>query len=101
EEVMALSDVAFARLLVDPAVPRHEIIRLSAGAQLGHGQADDPLLLAADAAPAAAFGFREIETTVPVLAAAPSNTVACLIGATVAAPGVLIQCSVEEAQIGR
>ena len=32
EEVMALSDVAFARLLVDPAVPRHEIIRLSAGA---------------------------------------------------------------------
>jgi len=32
DEVMALSDVAFARLLVDPAVPRHEIIRLSAGA---------------------------------------------------------------------
>jgi propanediol dehydratase large subunit len=28
---------------------------------------DDPLLLAADAATAAAFGFREIETTVPVL----------------------------------
>jgi propanediol dehydratase large subunit len=58
---------------------------------------DDPLLLAADAATAAAFGFREIETTVPVLADAPSNAVACLIGATVAAPGVLIQCSVEEA----
>ncbi|MCW2931709.1 MAG: propanediol dehydratase, partial [Actinomycetia bacterium] len=58
---------------------------------------DDPLLLAADAATAAAFGFREIETTVPVLADAPSNAVACLIGATVASPGVLIQCSVEEA----
>src|SRR6202451_433266 len=58
---------------------------------------DDPLLLAADAATAAAFGFREVETTVPVLADAPSNAVACLIGATVAAPGVLIQCSVEEA----
>ena len=29
-EVMALSEVVFARLLVDPAVPRHEIIRLSA-----------------------------------------------------------------------
>ncbi len=28
---------------------------------------DDPLLLAADSATAAAFGFREIETTVPVL----------------------------------
>src|SRR5207248_1558252 len=31
-EAMALPDVAFARLLVDPAVPRQEIIRLSAGA---------------------------------------------------------------------
>src|SRR6266566_5499583 len=58
---------------------------------------DDPLLLAADAATAAGFGFREIETTVPVLADAPSNAVACLVGAAVAAQGVLIQCSVEEA----
>jgi len=58
---------------------------------------DDPLLLAADAATAAAFGFREIETTVPVLADAPSNAVACLIGAAAAAQGVLMQCSVEEA----
>ena len=58
---------------------------------------DDPLLLAADSATAAAFGFREIETTVPVLADAPSNAVACLIGAAVGSQGVLIQCSVEEA----
>jgi propanediol dehydratase large subunit len=58
---------------------------------------DDPLLLAADAATAAAFGFREIETTVPVLNDAPSNAVACLIGAAVGAQGVLFQCSVEEA----
>ena len=58
---------------------------------------DDPLLLAADSATAAAFGFREVETTVPVLADAPSNAVACLIGAAAAAQGVLIQCSVEEA----
>jgi propanediol dehydratase large subunit len=58
---------------------------------------DDPLLLAADAATAAAFGFREIETTVPVLGDAPSNAVACLIGAAFGADGVLIQCSVEEA----
>jgi propanediol dehydratase large subunit len=58
---------------------------------------DDPLLLAADAATAAAFGFREIETTVPVLADAPSNAVACLIGAAAGAQGVLLQCSVEEA----
>jgi len=58
---------------------------------------DDPLLLAADSATAAAFGFREIETTVPVLADAPSNAVACLVGAAVGSQGVLIQCSVEEA----
>jgi propanediol dehydratase large subunit len=58
---------------------------------------DDPLLLAADCATAAAFGFREIETTVPVLGDAPSNAVACLIGAAVGAQGVLLQCSVEEA----
>ena len=58
---------------------------------------DDPLLLAADAATAAAFGFREVETTVPVLGDAPSNAVACLIGAAFGADGVLIQCSVEEA----
>jgi propanediol dehydratase large subunit len=129
-EAMALSDVAFARLLVDPAVPRHEIVRLSTGAtpaklarvlanlrppelvmamtklrarRTPSNQAhvtnrlDDPLLLAADAATAAAFGFREIETTVPVLGDAPSNAVACLIGAAFGADGVLIQCSVEEA----
>jgi propanediol dehydratase large subunit len=130
EEAMALSDVAFARLLVDPAVPRGEIVRLSAGAtpaklarvlallrppELVMGMTklrarrtpsnqahvtnrlDDPLLLAADAATAAAFGFREVETTVPVLGDAPSNAVACLVGAAFGADGVLIQCSVEEA----
>src|SRR5215467_9137183 len=58
---------------------------------------DDPLLLAADSATAAAFGFREIETTVPVFADAPSNAAACLVGAAVGAQGVLFQCSVEEA----
>ncbi len=131
QQAMALSEVEFARRLVDPAVPRAEIIRLSSGAtpakltrvlallkphELGMAMAklrarrtpsnqahvtnrlDDPLLLAADAATAAAFGFREIETTVPVLDDAPSNAVACLIGAAAGSPGVLIQCSVEEAQ---
>jgi len=129
-EAMGLPDVAFARRLVSPDVPRSEIVRLSAGAtpaklarvlallrpaelcqamtkmrarRTPSNQAhvtnrlDDPLLLAADAATAAAFGFREVETTVPVLADAPSNAVACLIGAAAAAQGVLIQCSVEEA----
>ena len=58
---------------------------------------DDPLLLAADAATAAAYGFRELETTVPVLADAPSNAVAVTIGSVMGSAGVLVQCSVEEA----
>ena len=91
DEAMSRPDVDYARLLVDPAVPRGEIIRLSAGAtpaklarvlallrppELGlamtklrarrtpsnqahvTNRLDDPLLLAADAATAAAFGFR-------------------------------------------
>jgi propanediol dehydratase large subunit len=130
DEAMALDDVAFARLFVDPAVPRAEVVRLASGTTPGKlarvvallrppeltlamtklrarrtpsnqahvtNRLDDPLLLAADAATAAAFGFREIETTVPVLADAPSNAVAVTVGAAVASPGVLVQCSVEEA----
>jgi propanediol dehydratase large subunit len=58
---------------------------------------DDPLLLAADAATAVAFGFRELETTVPVLADAPAAAVAVLIGSQVGRAGALVQCSVEEA----
>lgn len=60
-------------------------------------QADDPVLIAADAAAAVAHGFRELETTVPVLGDAPSNAVALLIGSQVGAPGALTQCSIEEA----
>src|ERR687889_690281 len=130
EEAMALDDVPFARLFVDPAVARDEIVRLVAGttpAKLARvvallrpaeltiamtklrarrtpsnqahvtNRLDDPLLLAADAATAAAYGFREIETTVPVLADAPSNAVAVTVGAAIASAGVLVQCSVEEA----
>jgi propanediol dehydratase large subunit len=130
DEAMALDNVEFARMVVDPSVARAEIIRLSAGmtpAKLAKilamlrapelmmamtkmrarrtpsnqahvtNRLDDPLLLAADAATAAAFGFRELESTVPVLADAPSNAVAVTIGAAVGAAGVLVQCSVEEA----
>ena len=60
-------------------------------------QLDDPLLLAADAAMAVAYGFRELETTVPVLADAPSNAIALLIGSQVGVPGAMTQCSIEEA----
>jgi propanediol dehydratase large subunit len=129
-KAMALDDIAFARMVVDPGVPRGEVVRLAAGmtpaklarclaalrpVELGlamtklrarrtpsnqahvTNRSDDPLLLAADAATAAAFGFREVETTVPVLGDAPSNAVAVSIGAAVGSPGVLVQCSVEEA----
>jgi propanediol dehydratase large subunit len=58
---------------------------------------DDPLLLAADAATAVAYGFREVETTVPVNADAPSNALAVLIGSQVGSGGALTQCSIEEA----
>ena len=130
EEAMALDDVAFARMFVDPGVSREVVVRLVGGttpaklarvvAQLRPAELtiamtkmrarrtpsnqahvtnrlDDPLLLAADAATAAAYGFRELETTVPVLADAPSNAVAVTIGSVVGSAGVLVQCSVEEA----
>ena len=130
DEAMALDDTAFAAMVVDPGVPREEVVRLAAGmtpAKLARALAmlrpaelvlamtkcrarrtpsnqahvtnrsDDPLLLAADAATAAAFGFREVETTVPVLGDAPSNAIAVSIGAAVGSPGLLVQCSVEEA----
>lgn len=129
-EAMALDELAFARMLVDPGTPRDEVVRLAGGmtpAKLARSLAllrpaelviamtkcrarrtpsnqahvtnrsDDPLLLAADAATAAAFGFREVETTVPVLGDAPSNAIAVSIGAAVGSPGLLVQCSVEEA----
>jgi propanediol dehydratase large subunit len=130
EEAMALETLAFARMLVDAAVPRGEITRLAAGmtpAKVAEtlavltsveilqaiqkmrvrrtpsiqahvtNRVDHPLLLAADAAAAVAHGFRELESTVPILRDAPSNALAVLIGSQVAAPGALTQCSVEEA----
>ena len=130
EEAAALDGVAFARLIVDPGVPRAEVVRLAAGATPAKlarvvallrpvelqmavakmrvrrtpsiqahvtNRLDDPLLLAADAATAVAFGFREVETTVPVLGDAPSNALAVLIGSQVGSGGTLAQCSIEEA----
>jgi propanediol dehydratase large subunit len=129
EEAMALETVAFARMVVDPSVPRAEVIRLAGGmtpAKIAATLAlltpveilqaiqkmrvrrtpsiqahvtnriDHPLLIAADAAAAVALGFRELETTVPVLRHAPSNALALLIGSQVGQPGALTQCSVEE-----
>ena len=58
---------------------------------------DDPALLAADAATAVAFGFREIETTVPIAEHAAAAALAILIGSQVGVPGAITQCAIEEA----
>ncbi|HEY2220404.1 MAG TPA: propanediol/glycerol family dehydratase large subunit, partial [Gaiellaceae bacterium] len=57
---------------------------------------ENPALLAADAAEAAARGFAEVETTVGVSRYAPLNALAILVGAQTGRPGVLTQCAVEE-----
>jgi len=129
EEAMALPVLDFARMIVDPGVPRTEVTRLTAGmtpAKIAAtlalltsveilqaiqkmrvrrtpsiqahvtNRVDHPLLMAADSAAAVALGFRELETTVPVLRHAPSNALALLIGSQIGQPGALTQCSVEE-----
>jgi propanediol dehydratase large subunit len=57
---------------------------------------ENPALLAADAAEAAARGFAEVETTVGVSRYAPLNAIAILVGAQTGRPGVMTQCAVEE-----
>ena len=58
---------------------------------------DNPVLIAADGAEAAARGFDEMETTVAVVRYAPFNALALLIGAQAGRGGTLIQCALEEA----
>ena len=58
---------------------------------------DNPVLIAADAADAAERGFPEQETTTAVARYAPLNAIALLVGSQTGRPGVLTQCSVEEA----
>lgn len=59
---------------------------------------DDPVQMAADAATAALYGFDEIETTVRVASNGRTSAIACAVGAAVVRDGVLIQCSLEEAE---
>ena len=59
---------------------------------------DDPVQMAADAATAAAYGFDELETTVRVARNARSCALALTLGAAVVRGGVLVQCSIEEAE---
>ena len=53
--------------------------------------------IAADAAEGALRGFAEEETTMGVARYAPLSAMALLIGSQVGRPGVLTQCSAEEA----
>ena len=58
---------------------------------------DDPVQIAADAAEGALRGSAEEETTMGVARYAPLSAMALLIGSQVGRPGVLTQCSAEEA----
>ncbi|KAF0384770.1 propanediol/glycerol family dehydratase large subunit [Pediococcus acidilactici] len=58
---------------------------------------DNRVLIAADAADAALRGFPEQETTTAVARYAPLNAISLMVGAQTGRPGVLTQCSVEEA----
>lgn len=58
---------------------------------------DNPVLLAADAAEAALRGFAELETTCSVARCAPLSALALMLGSQTGRPGVITQCSLEEA----
>ena len=58
---------------------------------------DNPVQIAADAAESGIRGFAEMETTVGIVRYAPFNAIAILVGAQTGRPGVLTQCSLEEA----
>jgi Propanediol dehydratase, large subunit len=58
---------------------------------------DNTVEIAADAAEASFRGFDEEETTVGIARYAPMNAIGVLVGAQTGRPGVLTQCSVEEA----
>lgn len=58
---------------------------------------DNPVLIAADAAEAALYGFSEMETTVGVTRYAPFNALALLVGSQTGRGGVITQCALEEA----
>src|SRR5919204_2134248 len=57
---------------------------------------ENPALLAADAAEAAARGFAEVETTVGVSRYAPLNALSVLVGSQTGRAGVMTQCAIEE-----
>lgn len=130
EKVMKMDSTKIANMLVDPNVPRKDIVEITTAmtpakaeeviSKLNFGEMimatqkmrprrtpatqchvtnirDNPVQIAADAADAALRGFPEQETTTAVARYAPLNAIALMVGAQTGRPGVLTQCSVEEA----
>lgn len=130
EKVMQMDSTKIANMLVDPNVPRKDIVEITTAmtpakaeeviSKLNFGEMimvtqkmrprrtpatqchvtnirDNPVQIAADAADAALRGFPEQETTTAVARYAPLNAIALMVGAQTGRPGVLTQCSVEEA----
>lgn len=58
---------------------------------------DNPVQIAADAAEGGLRGFAEMETTVGIARYAPFNAIGILVGAHSGRPGIMTQCSLEEA----
>ena len=87
--------------LLDPVEMMFALKKLRARRQPGNqahvtNLKENPALLAADAAEAAARGFAEVETTVGVSRYAPLNAMAILVGSQAGRSGVMTQCAVEE-----
>jgi propanediol dehydratase large subunit len=87
--------------LLDPVEMMFALKKLRARRQPGNqahvtNLKENPALLAADAAEAAARGFAELETTVGVSRYGPLNAMAVLVGAQTGRSGVMTQCAVEE-----
>ena len=93
--VRGLTPARLARIvgMLDPVEMMFALKKLRARRQPANqahvtNRKENPALLAADAAEAAARGFAEIETTVGVARYAPLNAIAILVGAQVGRPGV-------------
>lgn len=130
EEVMNIPSNELAQKIINPNIPREEIVELTTSATpakinevLGYMNVvemmmavqkmrarrrpatqshvtnvrDNPVQIAADAAEGALRGFDEQETTVAVARYAPFNAISIMVGSQIGRPGVLTQCSLEEA----
>ena len=120
EMSMTIPSLDIARMIVDIHVSRKEILEIVSGitpakmvevlnclnvVELMMGMQKmrarstpgDPVQIAADAAEGALRGFAEEETTMGVARYAPLSAMALLIGSQAGRPGVLTQCSAEEA----